>query len=392
MKKKFKVLALLSSFVVMQAHAEITLNGFASIVGGKAIGSTLESDDVNNTNGYDNDIDFNKDSFIALQASSDLGNGLSVTAQIIARGENDWDPNFEWAYVSYDATDSLRVLAGKQRIPFYMYSDFLDVSYSYPWIEPPSGVYNVLYDTFDGLGAIYNFQTGDADHTIHGVYGSNKESQTTAVNGTVETYKPDFTNLFGASYVYSLDWFTFRTGYFESDLNIPLANEGFNNAIAGWENVGRSDIADNIRVKDDKGKFFEIGFQVDYNDYMIIAEYTDLQLEGVYFADEESYYLLVGKRVNEYLFHVTYGADKENMKENFLFGDLSIAQAVAPELVAGTNALVAGQVAESKYYTLGLRWDFHDSAALKFEYTDYSDDINNVADSQLFRVALVTVF
>ncbi len=41
---------------------------------------------------------------------------------------------------------------------------------------------------------------------------------------------------------------------------------------------------------------------------------------------------------------------------------------------------------------LGARYDFHDSAALKFEYTDFSDDNNSNNDAGLFRVALVTLF
>lgn len=390
MKKKFQIAALASCFCVATASAEININGFASIVGGKAIGTTLESDE--SINGYDHDIDFKRGSLFALQASSDLGNGFGVTAQLLARGDDDWDPNFEWAYISYDASDNLRFLAGRQRVPFYMYSDFLDVSYAYPWIEPPAGVYNVLYDSFDGLGAIYNFQTGDADHTFHAVYGGNTDKQDINVRGTLETVNTEFDNLFGAAYTFNRDWLTFRTAYFESDLHIPIANPLFTGAIQGWEAVGRPDIADNIRVDEDKGKFFELGLQIDYNDYLLIAEYTDLQLDGVYFSDEESYYVLAGKRFDEFLLHVTYGADNDTTKENFIFGDTSIAQALAPELIVGTEDLVAGQRGKSNYYILGLRWDFHDSAALKFEYTDYTDDVNTEADSELLRVALVTVF
>lgn len=392
MIKKRQIVVLASCLGIFTANAEVNINGFASIVGGKAIGSTSDAD--LSANGYDNDIDFKKGSLLALQVSSDLGNGFGVTAQVLSRGDDDWDPNFEWAYVSYDATDNLRFLAGRQRVPFYMYSDFLDVSYAYPWIEPPTGVYNVLFDTFDGLGAIYNFQIGSTDHTLHVVYGGNTDKQDILLGGrdTPETVNTEFNNLYGAAYTFNKDWLTLRTAYFLSDLHIPIADKAFSDLIVNWENVGRPDIADNIRVQEDTGKFFELGAQIDYNDYIVLAEYTNLKLEGVYFGDEESYYVLVGKRFNEYLFHVTYGGDNDRAKKDFLFGDLSIAQSLAPELVEGTRGLVARQKGKSNYYKVGLRYDFHDSASLKFEYTDYSDDINNEADSQIFQVAVVTVF
>ena len=135
MKNIHKALILSSAMIAGNSQAEIVLNGFASIVGGV----TTSKDE--SLSGYDDSISFNQDSFFALQASSDLTEGLSVTAQIMARGENEWDPEFEWAYVAYEATDNLRILAGRQRVPFYMFSDFLDVSYAYPWITPTEAVY-----------------------------------------------------------------------------------------------------------------------------------------------------------------------------------------------------------------------------------------------------------
>ena len=109
------------------AHAEVEFNGFASIVAGSTTSSI-----VGDLEGYTNEIDFKEGSLLALQASSDLGNGLGVTAQIIAHGADNWDPDFEWAFISYDISEDSRLLVGKQRAPFYMYSDFLEVSYAYP--------------------------------------------------------------------------------------------------------------------------------------------------------------------------------------------------------------------------------------------------------------------
>jgi hypothetical protein len=167
MKKMHQALFVTSALLASNVYAEINLNGFASIVGGVTTGSeeTLY--------GYDDNLDFNQSSLFGLQASSDLGEDFSVTAQILARGVDDWSPKFEWAYVAYDATEKVRILAGRQRAPFYMFSDFLDVSYAYSWIDPPKGVYNIPFDTFDGLGVIYNENIGEFDSSLHVVLGGN---------------------------------------------------------------------------------------------------------------------------------------------------------------------------------------------------------------------------
>ena len=87
-----------------------------------------------------------------------LGDDWAVTTQFVARGSNAWDLEAEWAYISFDASDERRLLFGRQRAPFYMYSDFLDVSYAYHWIKPPSGVYSLPFDVFDGINLFEQFR------------------------------------------------------------------------------------------------------------------------------------------------------------------------------------------------------------------------------------------
>ena len=187
MKNIHKALVLSSVIMAWNTQAEITFNGFASIVGGV----TTSSDET--LYGYDDSFDFAQGSLFALQATSDLDNVLGVTAQIVSRGSEDWDPTFEWAYISYEATDELRLLAGRQRAPFYMFSDFLDVSYAYSWITPPTGVYDLIFDTFDGLGAIYNTNFGDFDSTFQFLYGRNNDE----LNAFGEQVDADFKGLLG---------------------------------------------------------------------------------------------------------------------------------------------------------------------------------------------------
>lgn len=381
MKKIHKALILSSAIIVgtaaSTAQAEITFNGFASIVGGV----TTSSDD--RLYGYDDNFDFSEGSLLALQASSDLADGLTVTAQLLARGKDDWDPDFEWAYIAYDASDNLRILAGRQRVPFYMFSDFLDVSYAYPWITPPEGVYSVAFDTFDGLGAIYSTSLGSFDTSIHMIYGGNNSE----IRVAGEDVTPDFNDLAGISLTLTRDWLTLRASYVQTEMNIDVVAS--QPLIEGWHAAGFSDVADNIAVSEDTGSFLELGFQIDYESLLIVGEYTELNLDGTTLPNQESFYIMAGYRFDSFLAHVTYGANDDNRDR--ITDDVPVVPPLLPLLIP-TNGLTDSQSAETNYITLGLRWDFHDSAALKFEYTSYSDDLDSNNDAGLFRTALVTVF
>jgi len=386
MRNMHKTLIFLSVFMTSHTQAEVSLNGFASTVGGV----TTSSD--KNLNGYDDSIDFAQGSLFALQAVSELGEGLGVTAQIVSRGEDSWKPNFEWAYISYDATDNLRFLVGRQRAPFYMYSDFLDVSYAYTWITPPQGVYDLLIDTFDGVGALYSTNIGEFDASVQFLYGRNDDELT--VFG--EDIDVDFNDMIGGSVTISRDWLTLRAGYIQAKLNIPHSQ--INQLAEGWQQLGFTDLAQDIYVIDDIGTFVELGFKIDHNNLIVVGEFTQLTLDDMPLADEESYYLMAGWRFDDVLVHFTYGSD-ENTKDDLTSmvnffpnpGTDAFQQGVNA-FKAGTQGLINQQKEKQDYIIIGARWDFHDSAALKFEYTDFSDDLNGLNDTGLFRTALVTVF
>src|SRR5690554_1809192 len=106
------------------AMAEIQWNGFLSVGGG------MTFDDDEAFAGYDNDLSFAPDSILGLQASSDLGENLSVTGQLVARGSTS-DVKAEWLYLSYQFNPNLRINVGRQRMPLFLYSDYMDVGYAY---------------------------------------------------------------------------------------------------------------------------------------------------------------------------------------------------------------------------------------------------------------------
>ncbi|REL30899.1 porin [Thalassotalea euphylliae] len=378
MKKTLLALSLGMALPLTAVHAEISFNGFANIVAGKASSGDTQW-------GYDDDVDFKQDSLFAIQASTDLAEGLSATVQIISRGEDDWDTEFEWAYLAYDVNDQTRILLGRQRAPMYMFSDYLDVSYAYPWITPPEGVYDLELSTYDGLSASYNFTLGEFDSTAQLFLGS--ETNEIEILGT--EVESEFDKIYGGSLTLNRDWLTVRAAYLTTDLSLPAP--GADQLIAAWQTIpGFETIGDEATIDEEQAKFAEVGFQIDYNNWLLIGEYTHIDYEQMPLDTEESMFITAGYRFDTVLVHLTYGQD-----ENEVNGNVNrLPFGVSPELdglSAVTEQTFRFREQDSSYYTLGARWDFHDSAALKIEYSRRDNDLIN-QDTNLVRTALVTVF
>lgn len=374
----FAVLPML--FTSTAGAADINFSGFTTI----SAGTTTASDE--SYADYTNELDFNQGSLFALQVSSQLDDGLSVTAQLIARGKDDWEPAFEWAFLAYEINDNLRFLVGRQRAPFFYYSDYLDVSYAYHWIAPPLGVYSLPFDSFDGVSAIYNIQFGEVDNSFHFILGRNTDT-ITRENGL--KVKPEFNNMLGLAWTLNKDWLTLRAAYFQTKmtLNIPELK----GLVQGWNNAGYNDIANNMIAKKDKVNFSELGFQIDYNDFFVVGEYTYLDLNNTGGAVEDSYYISVGKRFDTVMVHFTYGQDENKM--DYLLDDLPTnSPAIARLHEMTVTNLIDVQTAESKYIKIGANWNFHEVATLKFEVTNFENELDSRDDATLLNVALVTVF
>lgn len=362
------------------SYAEININGFATIAGG-ITGSDETLYD------YDDDASFDPDSVAGLQVSGDMGNGLGATIQMVARGGDNWDLEAEWAYISYELNDYTKILAGKQRAPFYMYSDYLDVSYAYHWISPPQGVYNLPFDSITGVGLLYSRPLGPLDSNLQFLFGRNSDDiELDGSKGDIEV-----TNLASAAWSLTYEWLTVRAGYSAGDIELGLESDDFNGLVNGWKQAGFTELSEELAADGDYATFSELGFSIDHNNLLIVGEWTELDTGDNFLAIQESAYISVGYRFGKFMPSITYGEDEDTVDSNTYAGVPLGFNPLLDALRLGSEALVNSQKTDSDYVTVGVRWDFHDSAALKIDYTDTNDNIGKT-DASLFRVAITTVF
>jgi len=440
----FIFLSFFYSFSVFSA--EVRIDGFASLVGGMV----LDKDEGEIYFYSEEDLTFDADSVYGIQVRGDLEKDLSVTAQIVGRGENDYEAEFEWAFASYQINDELRVSVGKTRSPIYMYSDFLDVSYSYHWIRPPRTVYEVPFNTLEGVNVEYLTDVGEWTSRLTLVAGAT-EAPVGELSSTLTVR-----NAIGAAWSMNYDWLTLRAvllsantgvafvddpndsedlmdlingikaanGIFaggEAGISAALMAAGapdstFDDFVGAGSGFDTSDLVDDIEWMNDRGIYQGVAATIDYNDFLFVAEYTRIDIEDSFIPELNSYYISLGKRFNDWMVHLTYEVDDDKpidsiiddaqrlfpvyvrtgttgnpLYDGIMDGGIAELNTGREQIIAGISSAVKSLELEKETWTLGVRWDFHPSASIKAEYK-YKDDTTNSKKPRLIIFGLDLVF
>lgn len=373
---------------------QISINGFGSVIAAQ----TLDNDEV--LYGNDNDLSFQNESRFALQVAAPIGEKFTATAQIMARGEDEFSPEFEWAYISYQATDDLIIMAGRQRFSLYKYSDYVDVGYAYHWIRPPQGVYSIPFNSGNGLGFLYNTALGDVDFNFTYKFIGEEISDYVPSGTDVEpaNFKSTMSHLFNFDFTWNDLNFGMNYGLvpelsYDADAFNTLDAVLRNPALVGLPpstaltSAEADAVMSQVRADDEKMNFFGTYIGYDPGDWFVLAEYTYYEFdEANAFSDQESLYVSAGVRINQFTVHGTYGLDKNDASSD-------VYKTVAdPQLKALVKQAVSEQVEDSETYSVGVRWDVDTGVALKADFTTYSDDLDKTADANLVSAGIDFVF
>lgn len=241
------------------------------------------------------------------QLSYGLTDTVSVTVQATAKAEQDeWKANLEWAYLSWQTSDQLMLRAGRLRSPVYMYSESLDVGYSYPWLRLPDEVYSQVQVTnYEGVDAVYTVPLSYGSVTFQVAGGQAKNRDYYAYD---EQFDIDYGRLFGASVSLNTnDFGTLRIGYVEADITTAVSGT-VNNYLVGNPNANLP----LLTLEKEKGKFTSIGYQYDNGTWISSNEWTSRMIENDGMESIDSFYLMGGRRFGDFLPHVTYAQLDDN--------------------------------------------------------------------------------
>lgn len=364
------------------AHAQsVQITGFGQVAAG-----TVTDGDRFPGAAYDENVSFREESLFAVQVRGDLNDQWSATAQIVARGAEDFDPEFAWAFVGWNGGNGWSAKFGRQRLPLYRYSDFLEVGFAFPWVRVPTAVYNLDFANYDGVSAGYSFGAGDWFTSVQGLAGSLRRDTTFGSGITADTRLENIVG-FAADTTYA-DWLTLRASYFQGDatLDIPALNPLFNSLRTN----GFANVANRLDFNEDKASFWGVGAEVNHGNVLLIGELIGVEAENTFFSDRSEWYVTGGYRFGSWLPTVTYGR-RDNDAKTDIIGLLPAVAPLAP-LRAGVTQVVMSELSDDKYVSLGLRWDLATNIALKGDYTMFTSDVTGRADADAVAAALVFTF
>lgn len=351
---KYTTTVLLASIGIassVQAN-DLNINGFLSV------GASMLDDNTVTVAGTDNQGGFKQDTVLGLQIQKQVNETTSATGQLVSRGSEDYSTESAWAFVTYAATDSLDLRMGRLRIPFFYFSDFLEVGYAYNMIRPPAEVYSIAFSSIDGVDLTKSFSSGDFDGSAQIYYG-----RFSGEVGPANTFI-DARNFVGIALNGNLNNFGGRLSYHQTDLKVPalpaIPNKDF--AASGQT-----------------ATFVEAALSYDDGVNSIITEVTQLTYGTAAFLDESAWLISAARRFSDLTLHATYSTR-------------------STEFDSGTNGDIqklAGLELEESSATLGLRYDYDSSTALKLEVQNIDEKTIAGADGKsanLYSVAVDVVF
>ncbi|EAT13519.1 porin [Bermanella marisrubri] len=341
MIKKLALLSALLGIFLPAAQAEVTINGFASVVSGIDL-----EDDGNPTNDYGSrTVDNLQESKVALQWTADLGDGMRFVGQTMARGNSSdgFVLNYDWAYFDFNVGDSGKLKFGRLRIPFYKYSDYLDVGYAYHWIAPPKSMYSLAFSNVDGIGYQQNFVTGGIEHSINAVLGRYQGTLQLGGNDA----PGDLQNLIAINYSVTAGNHEFYAAYAQADTYITTPFTARDQALDG-----------------DLGRFLGAGYKGSFGPIGLFAEASQVTVDDSILQDSTGYYLGGSYTLGDMVYHITYEAEEDEGKTYANAGTTLVAKNLGNRSSEG----------EASTITLGVRKDIGMTTAVKFEISSYTED------------------
>lgn len=239
------------------------------------------------------------------QVNYGITDSIGATLQLTAKpAQDEWKANVEWAYFSWQANDNLMLRVGRLRTPVYMYSESIDVGFSYPWLRLPDEVYSqVQLSNYEGLDAVYNLPLSFGSMAFQVAGGQAKNRDIFAFD---DMHDIDYEKVFGANISLATnDFGTLRVGYVEADISTEIEDfvDRPNIPFLGLNGPG---IQRFQTIDKQKGKFTSIGYQYDNGTWLTSNEWTSRSIEADNSGTIDAFYLMGGRRFGEFLTHVTY--------------------------------------------------------------------------------------
>lgn len=313
------------------------------------------------------------DSQFGVQADARFNPWLTATVQGLVRknGREGYRAGLTWAFLKAKINDQWSVRAGRVVAPFFLISDYRNIGFANTTLRPPTEVYGqVPIDSIDGGDLTYNTSFGDTTLTAQVAAG-----QSTVIGSARgATFKVDGKDIVALNLTVENGPVILRVAHNRAVLfpNGPSPSDpllgGLRFAGSRFAQPALGQLASDLSLENKKATFTSMGAILDWNNIVAQGEYavrkTDTSL-----PDTRSWYVTGGYRFGKVLPYYTHSVSKATGGVPNTVPTACPIPGCLP-LLTGLRAGVAGLTAISDQATdtIGVRWDFASSAALKVQF------------------------
>jgi hypothetical protein len=318
------------------------------------------------------------DSSLGLQANATFGDTLSGTIQGLVRkeGEDDYGADLAWAFLKVKVSDKLSFRVGRMGLPVYMISDYRSVGYASTMMRPPGEMYaQVPFNSVDGADASYAVGIDDTRISASMAFGRTRSTLGSGA-GTVVHIEGKRVAIFNL--VAERGPLTVRLGRFNTTISLD-DSPAINGLMSGLRGAGTrfniaqlAPLADRLELKNKKGSFTSLGVSYDAERVLVQSEIAKRKTDS-YANNTTSWYVMGGYRFGKvlpYYSHADLTADSRmaNTVPASCADNSPVCNATVKALGAGVTSLLSGgREGEQATDAIGVRWDFHSSAAFKLQ-------------------------
>ena len=313
------------------------------------------------------------DSQFGLQADTRFNPWLSATVQGLVRnsGKEGFRGTLSWAFLKARINDQWSVRAGRVVAPIFLISDYRNIGFANTTMRPPNEVYAQVpgVDSIDGADITYSTTLGETVVTAQVAAG--QSSIVAATRGT--TIKLKGKNLVAVNLSAEHGPVTLRFARSEAVLHsdgpspVDALLTGLRQAGAGFRLPALTQLADDLATDNKDASFTSMGAILDWNNVVAQGEYAVRKTDAA-LADTKSWYVTGGYRLGKFLPYYTHSRTKVTDRVANTVPTACGAPGCLPllgALRAGVASLTA--INDQATDTLGVRWDFASSAALKVQ-------------------------
>lgn len=381
------VLAMLALPLAMSsAYAEdafnmptFTFSGFGTAALTRSNSDDAEFARPNQLKGVKTDAKNGVDSNFGFQATGKFNDWLSITGQGLVRknATDDFSAALSLGFAKVKISDNFSVRLGRVGLPLYMISDYRNIGYANHMLRPPIEVYSqVGVDYVDGVDAIYLTSFGDTSISAQLALGGVDY----AIRGG---YTVKFRDIKSFNLAAENGPFSFRFGHSEAKFTVD-DSASLNALIGGLRLFGQHPVlgkvyafnaaADSLSVKDSTGSFTSVGVGMDWKNFVVQAEYGKRKTNTLSFPSTSSWYTMFGYRMGKFMPYFNHASASQDSARTIAGLPTSGIPGVPQAGPLSLAAIGATRTALQTSNSIGLRWDFHKSAAFKMQLDRFSPE------------------